>query len=265
MKKERVVFFSDPLNDDFAGTKITSVTVDGNYPYKRSRLWRALSAALYFLALPAVFLTAKLYLGLKTENRKVFKKLKKTGFFLYGNHTQQLDAFIPPLAAFPHRAYIVANPDAVSIKGLKTVVQMLGCIPVPTELSGFRPFTEAVNGAIAGGGCVAIYPEAHIWPFYTGIRPFTDVSFSYPVKAGAPVIAMTTTYRRRRGLFALCKKPGMTVTFSDVLYPDPDLPPRQAQKDLRDLVFSFMEQTAAREGNIEYIRYVRVDPTAADE
>ena len=63
-----------------------------------------------------------------------------SGYFLYGNHTQYLDAFLPAMAAFPKRSYVIANPDAVSIPGLRNLVQLIGCIPVPSELSGLPAF-----------------------------------------------------------------------------------------------------------------------------
>ncbi|MBQ6048103.1 MAG: 1-acyl-sn-glycerol-3-phosphate acyltransferase, partial [Oscillospiraceae bacterium] len=174
---------------------------------------------------------------------------------LYGNHTRDLDAFLPSMAAYPKKAYIIANPDAVSLPGLKQVVQMLGTIPIPTEYGGMRPFMDAVFSRVREKNCVAIFPEAHVWPFYNGIRPFPDTSFHYPVKDRAPVVAMVTTYRKRKGLFAFAKKPGMTVTFSEPMAADPGLPPKEAQKELRDRVYRFMCETSAAGENIVYIDY----------
>ena len=102
---------------------------------------------------------------------------------------------------------------------------------------------------------MAIFPEAHIWPFYTGIRPFPDTAFRYPVKENAPVIAMVTTYRKRRGLFRFLKKPGMTVTLSQPMYPRQDLAPKQAQQELRDRVHHFMVEVSSSRENVAYIRY----------
>ena len=114
---------------------------------------------------------------------------------------------------------------------------------------------EAIKTRCSQGACVAVYPEAHIWPWYTGIRPFPDTSFRYPVMTGAPAVAMVTTYRRRRGLFALCKKPGMIVTFSEILRPDPALPPRQAQAELCRQAFDFMDRSARSTPQVCYIHY----------
>ncbi len=258
MKPDKIFYYSDPLNDDFSPNEIKTEFVGRDFKYlRRSILWNGCARFLYYgIALPIVYLISKLYLGVKFENRKVLKKVRKKGVFLYGNHTRSLDAFLPPLAAFPRRAFIIANPDAVSIPFLRGIVQMLGAIPVPSEAHALKSFRAALCAHHRKRDLIAIYPEAHIWPFYTGIRPFSDVSFSYPVQENAPVVCMVTTYRRRRGLFCFCKKPGMTITFSEPMEPNASLSPREARKDLRDRAHEFMLFVSQTKENVEYVRYV---------
>ena len=102
---------------------------------------------------------------------------------------------------------------------------------------------------------VALYPESHIWPWYTGIRPFGDSSFDYPVKDNVPCVAFTTTYRRRK-IFKN-GKPLITVTVSEPFYPGPSLPRQAARRDLRDRAYSFMCGVASAPGNYEYVKYVK--------
>lgn len=259
MGRKRVIRYRDPLRDDFAPLTIRTRPVDGSFPYEHpSRLWRGAAWLLYYLiAAPVALLVGKVYLGLRFENWEVLKQLPRTGFCLYGNHTRTLDVALPILAAFPRRAYIIANPDAVSIPGLRNLVTMLGAIPVPTGAGGLKQMLDAVSRRLRSGCCVAIFPEAHIWPFYTGIRPFPDTSFRYPVKEHCPAVAMAVTYRKRRGLGRLFPQPAMTVTFSQPMYPRADLPPREAKRELRDRVYRFMAETAAAKENVAYIRYER--------
>ena len=274
---KRVIYYSDELNDDFAGTKISTNTVDHTFPFvHKNPFWNACAFVLYYVvALPLVYLAAKLYLGLKFENRRALKGLRKSGFYLYGNHTQQLDAFVPALAAFPKRAYIVANADAVSIPFLRNIVMMLGAIPVPTSPSGLRGFTKALSTRISQKRCVTEFPERHIWPFYTGIRPFPDNSFHHPIRDNVPLVAMVTTYRRRRGLLAWVKRPAMTVTFSEPILPPAglsvqaaktelrsttakaELRSTTAKAELRDKVYAFMKAHAGAADNVEYYHYVK--------
>ena len=270
MKSEQIIYYTDPIHDDFAENQIKTKRVGEDFSFViGNKIWNLFAFLLYYIvAIPIVWMIAKVYLGLKFENRDALKKVRGTGFFLYGNHTRELDAFLPALSAFPAKAYIIAHADAVSIPLLKNVVLMLGAIPIPTERNGMRGFLEAVSLRIREKQCVAIFPEAHIWPFYTGIRPFSATSFHYPVITKAPAIAMVITYRKRKGLFRFAKKPGMTISFSEPFYAKDNLSPKAAQKELRNQVYSFMTQVSSEKENIEYIKYVykpRQDvPLAAD-
>ena len=228
MRAERVYAYSDPLNDDFAGTNITTCRVGKEFRFVRSSLlWRAVSFVVYYvIAFPIVWLVARLYLGLRLENKKVLRQLRGKGFFLYGNHTQILDAFLPAIVAF-----------------------------IPTEMSAMRGFLDAISLRYRQNACVAMFPEAHIWPYYTGIRPFPDTSFRYPVKENAPAVAMVVTYRKRKGLFRFLKRPAITVSFSEIMMPDRSLTPRKAQRALRNRALAFMEAVAGSKDQICYIRY----------
>lgn len=267
MRDKRVIYYSDPLQDDFASNHITAREIGPEYSFvHKGILWRAMSFLLYYLiAIPIVFLVSKVYLGLRIENREVLKDCVGSGYFLYGNHTRALDAFLPAFTAFPKRAYVVANPDAVSVPFLGNIAAMLGVLPIPTKFSGMREFLSAIEARYQQGNVVAIFPEAHIWPFYTDIRPFSDTSFRYPARLHAPVVAMVTTYRKRRGLFAFCRRPGMTVTLSEPISPDPALSPKEAQEWLREQVYRFMKQVSDTKENIEYIAYRPAEDAVAEK
>lgn len=255
--REQVIYYDDPLRDDFADNHISTQAVGADFDYlPEGILYNTFGALLYYLiAIPVVWLLAKICLGLRMKNQGALRAVRGGAFYLYGNHTQNLDAVIPALAAFPQRAYVIAHRDAVSIPGIRTIVQMLGAIPVPSSLSGMEPFAEALEQRAQEGACIGIYPEAHVWPYYTGVRPFKAASFRYPARSGRPVVAMAATYRPRKLLFRQLR-PAMTVTFSEPMYPDPNLPPRHAQEELRRRVYDFLVQETSRPGNVAYIRYL---------
>lgn len=253
----RVIYYSDELNDDFAGTDINTRSIDDSYNYvPSSPLWKSAAFVVYrIIATPLVWLLCKLVCGLKIKNRAALKKLRGKGFFMYGNHTHGMaDAFTPTLAAFPHRAHIIVNPDAVSIKGLGQIVAMLGALPIPATLKGMKAFRMAIEERYSQNRVIAVYPEAHIWPYYTGVRPFPNTSFIYPVKLDAPCVAYAATYRQRR----IFKKlpPLMTITLSDPIYPDTTLSEHAAKQKLRDEVHDFLVKTVCTPDNYEHIKYV---------
>ncbi|MGM9640508.1 MAG: 1-acyl-sn-glycerol-3-phosphate acyltransferase [Faecousia sp.] len=257
MKKEqrpvRTVYYTDERNDEFSRAEITPRTIDEAYVYTPAgRGWRVRHFIAYRLvATPIAWLYCKLALRSTFRNRQVLRQVKGKGFFVYGNHTQEIgDAFLPTLALCPEQVYVIVHPNNVSMPVLGKVTPYLGALPLPSNLKAMRNFKEALQTRIQEGHCVMIYPEAHIWPYYTGIRDFPATSMKYPVELGAPSLVMTTTYRRRR----FGRKP-RTVTYLDgPFYPDESLSPRQQVQDLRDRIHETMTRRS-RESDCEYIRY----------
>ena len=86
---KQTIYYSDPLQDDFAGNHIRGKVVDQNFPFlHRSRLWELGSFLVYYgIAVPLVFLICKIYLGMKFENHRQLRQVGRSGYFLYGNHT----------------------------------------------------------------------------------------------------------------------------------------------------------------------------------
>lgn len=253
VNSEQTIYYNDELNDDFAAThgKIKTKPVTEKYRYiHKSPLWHLWSFALYrFVATPVGYLYLKLRFGLHIKNKKAVSKVKG-GFFLYGNHTQSIaDAFIPTIASFPKKTNVIVSADAVSIPVVNRLVAMLGGIPLASTLHGKGKFIKAIKAKAEAGQVIALYPEAHIWPYYNGIRPFSEAAFAYPFRYGIPAIGFTVTYRQRKVMKKL--PPLITVTLSDPIYPEMCAD----KKDMRDRIYGFMCDTVERENSFAYIRY----------
>ncbi len=251
---KRIYYYSDELNDDFAGTHITAKKLPADYKYVRTDgKWKAARFFVYKLFATPVILFAGLFTS-RIKNKKVLKGYKKGGAFIYGNHTSYLnDAMNPTRLAFPRTADIVVNPDAVSIKGVGGLVRLLGAVPVPDSLHGLKNFSQGLEDAAKRGHWVAVYPEAHIWPYYTGIRPFGASSFKYPAACGVPVFAFTTVYKKRR----FFKKPKKVVYADGPFFAEGSSLKARAES-LRDRVYAAMCERAAL-SDCEYCAYCRVD------
>lgn len=234
----KTYYYTDEVNDDFAGTNIDTITLPENYEFiPKSKIRKVLAWCLFHLLVQPICALVMFVLGQKIIGREKLKPYQKSGYFLYGNHTRAMgDAFTPSLVSFPKKAYIIVNPDAVSIKGLGRIVQDLGAIPVPTTNSLRRKFCLAVEERVKSGSPVVIYPEAHIWPLYTGIREFPSTSFLYPVKTNHPSFTFTTTYHKRK-LFGGVKA---TVYIDGPFFPDQSLPKKEQKQKLRDEVHGAM-------------------------
>ena len=263
MKKEKepkVIYYSDELNDDFAGNDIKTCKIDNNFRYvNNSVLFRINSFLLrFFFAIPVLWLVNLLLFRPKIENKGIFKQLKKKGYFVYANHVLPFDPVVLPIKTNPGKAMvIVAGPDLFSINKLVTwLVRHFYAIPVPNmDAKMIENFTYCISFHINKKHRVLIYPEAHIWPYYNDIRPFRAASFRYPVDNNAPIVVATTTFKKRKGN----RKPKPVIYLDGPFYPNTDLSTHEQINDLRNRAYEAMKWRAGKEDNYAYIKYIKVD------
>ena len=263
--KNKTIYYSDELNDDFASLGIKKKPLGDDFEYiHKNILWNTCSFVIYrMIAQPLVFVFVKVAHRQRFKNRKVLKTARKTGAFIYANHTNMLlDAFVPNIVKLRKRGYILVGPDTTSITGLKNIVEMVGAIPLGQTLSENKEMLECINHRIAKNkGFITIYPEAHIWPYYTGIRDFKAGSFSYPCYTDTPVFAMTNCYQKK-----LIGKHPKVVTFVDgPFYPDKNLPMKERKEKLRKQCYDTMVKRAKENSTYSYIVYEKKDLENAAE
>ena len=239
-------------SDDFVESRDQSYRLPSDYIWiHENAAYRAFSEIVYRIGEIASFFYCRFVLHVRIRNRKILRQCRETGYFIYGNHTQPAgDAWIPIRAAAPRRGYAVVSPANLKVPILGPVLPYLGALPVPDSTGGMKKFQRAVEQRIREKSCVAVYPEAHVWPWYTGIRPFGAVSFTFPVRCGVPSFCMTTTYQKRR----YRKKPKVTVYMDGPFYPDRKLKLKEQKKKLRDEIYHCMLWRSG-ENTCQYVTY----------
>ena len=257
--KQKVIYYQDELNDEFAGVVRNTIKIDNDYEYiKKSSLWNLTSFFVHrIIMIPVAFIYTKLKFHHKVINKKVLKQAKDSGYFLYGNHTLMGgDAFIPNVVGLPKRTYTVVHPDNLSKKGIKTFLEMNGALPTPATSGAMKNFINAIEKRVIEGNVIQIYPEAHIWPYYTKIRPFKSISFRYPVKFDEPTFCFTNTFHKRK----FSKKPKVITYVDGPFYPDKSLPAKEQELDLRNQVYNAMCERA-KLNTYEYVKYIKKENT----
>ncbi len=240
MPKKRTYYFYDEINDDFANTDIEQKGTPPNWKYlPKSKIYNFFNVFLYYPITILCKLIVKI-MGVNLVNKKIIKQAKKQGCFIYSNHTSYfLDAVTGHIACFPKKNYIVVNPDAINITGIRWVTKGLGALPIPQTKNQFISFIKAIDNINKKKNCVTIYPEAHIWPKYNKIRPFSSVSFSYPAKLNAPCFIKTTVYKTTRN-----GKTKPVIYFDGPFYPNMELQYKERQQDLRNKIYNQMQERA---------------------
>lgn len=242
------------FDQDFVESGNQTLALPDDYDWKASV---TPSNALRRLRDCAATLLARLYwhahLRVRIHNKQAFESVRGRGFFLYGNHTQPVgDALLPRVVAHPARASVVCSPANLGIPVLGKALPALGALPIPAQRDAMKRFLSAVDERIEQGGCVAVYPEAHVWPWCTFIRDFPATSFGFPVRTNAPSFCMTVTYQRRR----FSRTPRAEVYIDGPFFPDESLPKGKRKEALRRKVAACMRMHA-NSGTCMRVRYER--------
>lgn len=259
-KKTRTIYWSDERNDDFDEVGLSRPQVPENYNYlKKNFFFNGIYFFLYnFIAKPCFGLYC-FFKGIRFKNKKNLKELHGKGAFIYCNHTAITDVFkfqANPFF-FKRRINVLGYPDTLSMPFVWRIARGLGYMPVPDrhDLNNMKKLTEATKWYIDKKQFVLIYPEAHIWPYYTHVRPFRDGAFSYPAKCNAPVLPTVTTWRKSK----LSKKPKQTVYILEPIFPKEGLSMNENKIYLHSECLKAMQKKAEEVSQYEYIKYIKVD------
>ena len=250
----RKTMYYTSFEDDLVDSTNQDYKLKDNYKWVHKNPFYVFFAWLLyiFLTIPVGLVYTKLILRVKYKNRKVLRKSKLKGYFLYSNHTQAFgDVVMPAIAALPKRIYTVVSPANFALPVIGRILTMIGALPTPNSINGFKQFRAAYTRRIRMGHPVIIYPDAHLWPYYTKIRPFKDTSFRFPVELKTAAYVQTVTYQKRR----FSDKAKITIYYDGPFYPDETLSTKEAQKKLHDEIYNTMLERA-KNSNYEYYNYM---------
>lgn len=182
---------------------------------------------------------------------------KGQGIFIYCNHTMEVgDVILPAALSGGRRCWTVVSESNFGLPGIGPLLPWVGALPTGRSASDAKRLSEAVASRSARGGCICIFPEAHLWPYYTEIRPFGSAPFHYPAVLGTPCFAACTTYRRpRHG-----RRPDVRIILDGPFYPDMSLGLRERKEELMRRVRESLERSAAS-SDFRYARYNRTGHT----
>ena len=247
MKKTR---YYASFADDFEQSADQNFKLPENYKWVRTDIVSMfLSGLIYGLAVIFGGAYCRFFLHMKVKGRKNLRGVKG-GFFIYGNHTQPIgDVFIPALCVLPKRIYTVVSTANYGIPVIGKLLPYLGALPIVNTLHGVKELNKAMEQRLNKKHPIVIYPEAHVWEYYTGIRPFPDTSFKFPVKFDRPSFAMTVTYRKAK----FFKRPLMEVFIDGPFYPQGDTV-KEKTVSLHSQIYSVM-QKCSENSNENFIIY----------
>jgi hypothetical protein len=249
----KIVYYSDILNDEFSDAKIKTKKIDENYKYIRKGPFRFLTHIFWYRMVACVI--GSWYMRIKFRhkiiNKKILKPYKKDAYFIYGNHTQDIaDALIPTMVNGYKDTYVIVHPNNVSMPYLGKVTPSMGAIPLPDDIKASKNFIKCIDYRVKGRHVIMIYPEAHIWPYCTFIRPFKDLSFRYPVEYDKPAFCFVNVYKKRKN-----GKIKIETHVAGPFFADKSLSNKDARLKLRNEIYEEMDKLS-KLNEVEVIKYV---------
>lgn len=259
-KKTRVIYWKDENKDDFNEVGLKRPSVPEGYKYKRINPFNNFISGIFYhgIAKPVLGFYC-LCKGMKVKGKKNLKKLEGKGAFIFSNHVAISDVlkFQSYVFFFRRRVNIIGYPDTLSMPIVRNLTRALGYLPLPLpgDLKNMVSLVDAMKFYLEKKQYILIYPEAHIWPYYTKIRNFHGGSFNYPAKLEAPVLPVVTTWRKAK----LFKKPRQTIHILEPIFPDPNKSSSENKEYLYQATLEAMKKCADSINQYEYIKYIHVE------
>ncbi len=262
-KDKRVIYYNDELNNDFGTIEIESIEVPDDHKYIRKGPFKVLSSVIYWGLASWILAIVSYFMGVRVKNKKNLKhyyelcKLNDCAGFIYANHVSNVDPFyIQTTVIRKRRVNIIGAPNILSNKFISWISRILGYIPLPNHKK-YKEYNECLRYYVKDKKQdIIIYPEAHVWPYYTKIRPFVSGSFHYPVKFKTPILPIVTTFQK--GTFKW-SKPKKVVYILKPNIPLKYKTDSENREYLRDYCFNVMKEASESVVQEEYIKYIKVD------
>ncbi len=217
-----------PFNTD------NSAKTDGSYVYKHPKnpIWHIAHGfwSTVFKLLGGYMLGAFGYGVWRVKDRKKLKGIKAC--VTTSNHVGYVDALLTRRALGMRKQYIVAAPHNCKNDLGGKLLKSATIIPLPSALSGNKPFMEMLEYVRDRGGAIHFYPEKSLWARYNKPRPYKDGAFFYADRLDVPVVPMLYCFHKPKGLRKLLGLAKVTIKIADPIYADKTLPSRDRKSDL---------------------------------
>ena len=247
------ILYYDSFDTDFATSRGQDYRLPADYRWEQPGFARKIAGVLlHGVAWLIDAIYRRFVARVRIKNRRLLRK-EKRGYFLFSNHTQVFGDVVNPYAlCWPKRPRILCSPANLGIPAIGRWLPLAGALPIPDKLAQLKVFSDVVVQHIADNHAVVVYPEGHVWPYYTDVRPFEAGAFHYAAKVAAPVYVATTTYRKTRWL----KRPKQIIYLDGPLIA-PDGLRRKALQAWYERAVRQLMQRRAKTSDCEYVTYRR--------
>ncbi len=245
-----MIYYYKSYDEDFVKTKNQAKKIPEDYKWIKTNPFQILFGSIMFYILKLVGLIyGKCAFSLKIigqekirdyrysaktrNNSQKFAKLggaglnSMGGYYIYANHTLPLGDVFNPALYNPVRPYYLCDSSNLGIPVLGPILPFVGAMPIPESIRGKKRLFNAISTRAKQGNAIVIYPEAHVWPYYTKIRPFPTSSFNFPVRDNLPIFTATTVFNEPK---KAGRRPRVTIYIDGPFMPKAKSPKHELTK-----------------------------------
>ncbi|MBQ6375483.1 1-acyl-sn-glycerol-3-phosphate acyltransferase [Candidatus Saccharibacteria bacterium] len=260
-ENERVFYYTseedDPIQTDEQEKHVEVGLPEGYEFIPRNVFVRMYAAVLYRIFWVFGEWYERRYWGVKVHGREKLRAAKGKGYVLYANHTNPFHDVFGPAIAADRRIFTVISPVNLKVPGIGKFLPLIGGMPLGKTPEEKKAFNEAVDERLKQKKVLVIYPEAHVWPYYTGVRKFPagDRSFKYATRNNLPIYTLTTTYHKRKDQ-KHGDLPRMELYIDGPFVMDKKLDEDANRAKLAHEAYESMKKNA-KNSTYEYFRYIK--------
>ncbi len=143
---------------------------------------------------------------LEIKGKENIKKVRNQGVVVTINHVHNFDNLLVGTKILSHRkCFFITLKDNINTPFIGFFLKTLGGVPIPTKPKALNSFEKAINKILQEKNALLVCPEASLWPFYRGIRPFKKGAFRFAVNNNVSILPIVITFRgkKEKGAFAL--------------------------------------------------------------
>jgi len=203
-------------------------------PYKHGRPvidlsfpFRIASACGFYLTIPIAFLINFMMLFTRYKNRFRIYNIRRA--ITVSNHTTFLDPVKIASLVLPRLIFQTLLEGTVEFPVLGTYTRILGGVPIPRGLAGYRKILEICERAFKYRRYLHFYPEGECFLYNQKIREFKPGAFKIAAELDIPILPLVTVFSE--GFFRPWSFWGRSTPIETMVVLEPVYPSQYVRRD----------------------------------
>jgi len=181
----------------------------------------------FYLTIPISFFVNFLMFFTRYKNRFRIYNIRKA--ITVSNHTTFLDPVKIAALVMPRLIFQTLLEPTVEFPYLGTYIRILGGVPIPRGISGYRKIVEICERAFKYRRYLHFYPEGECFLYNQKINEFKPGAFIIAAELDVPVIPMVTVFSN--GLFKPRSFLGRSLPLETLVILEPEYPSNYVKRD----------------------------------